>query len=158
MGGCGDGVELPRARLCGTARAPPVPSVKPVLVTSLPKKLHVKRTNWNLLRCAYMMLTFLFVSYNRGDWVSSRGLWTQRGRGTEGRPGRAGGGVAGRGGPAPHLLLLFASSSDWPRLPKCYCHYCNPEVDNRYGDREGGAAWRSAGSSHRITELWGSPK
>ncbi|XP_046287084.1 epididymal protein 13 [Marmota monax] len=59
--------------------------VKPVLVTSLPKKLHVKRTNWNLLRCAYMMLTFLFVSYNRGDW--------------------------------------------------CYCHYCNPEVDNRNDPR-----------------------
>ncbi|XP_048647432.1 epididymal protein 13 [Marmota marmota marmota] len=81
MGGCGDGVELPRATLCGTARAPPVPSVKPVLVTSLPKKLHVKRPNWNFFRCAYMMMTFLFVSYNRGDW--------------------------------------------------CYCHYCNPDVDNR---------------------------
>ncbi|KAG3255581.1 hypothetical protein H1C71_038543 [Ictidomys tridecemlineatus] len=57
------------------------PQVKPVLVTSLPQKLSVKRTHWNLFRCAYMMVTFLFVSYNRGDW--------------------------------------------------CYCHYCNPEVDNR---------------------------
>ncbi|XP_077889411.1 epididymal protein 13 [Ictidomys tridecemlineatus] len=56
-------------------------AVKPVLVTSLPQKLSVKRTHWNLFRCAYMMVTFLFVSYNRGDW--------------------------------------------------CYCHYCNPEVDNR---------------------------
>ncbi|XP_066228708.1 epididymal protein 13 [Saccopteryx leptura] len=27
-----------------------------------------KRNKWNILKCAYMMLTFLFVSYNKGDW------------------------------------------------------------------------------------------
>ncbi|XP_010856018.1 PREDICTED: uncharacterized protein LOC105001448 isoform X2 [Bison bison bison] len=46
-----------------------------------PKKPLKKKTGWNGLRCAYMMVTFLFVSYNKGDW--------------------------------------------------CYCHYCDPQVDNR---------------------------
>ncbi|KAM8788772.1 epididymal protein 13 [Rhynchonycteris naso] len=27
-----------------------------------------KKNKWNILKCAYMMLTFLFVSYNKGDW------------------------------------------------------------------------------------------
>uniref|UniRef100_A0A667ITH0 Epididymal protein 13 n=1 Tax=Lynx canadensis TaxID=61383 RepID=A0A667ITH0_LYNCA len=32
------------------------------------KKPPTKRTRWNLLKCTYMMVTFLFVSYNKGDW------------------------------------------------------------------------------------------
>ncbi|XP_047383224.1 epididymal protein 13 [Sciurus carolinensis] len=42
--------------------------VKPAMATVLPKKLTPKKNNWNFLRCAYMMMTFLFVSYNKGDW------------------------------------------------------------------------------------------
>ncbi|XP_057575681.1 epididymal protein 13 [Hippopotamus amphibius kiboko] len=55
--------------------------VKFLPTTTTPKKPLKKKTRWNALRCTYMMLTFLFVSYNKGDW--------------------------------------------------CYCHYCNPELDNR---------------------------
>ncbi|XP_032343513.1 epididymal protein 13 isoform X2 [Camelus ferus] len=55
--------------------------VKLFPATTTPKKPPKKKTRWNGLRCAYMMITFLFVSYNKGDW--------------------------------------------------CYCHYCNPELDNR---------------------------
>ncbi|XP_055267136.1 epididymal protein 13 [Moschus berezovskii] len=55
--------------------------VKFLPTATTPKKPLKKKTSWNGLRCAYMMVTFLFVSYNKGDW--------------------------------------------------CYCHYCNPEVDNR---------------------------
>ncbi|XP_045296359.1 epididymal protein 13 isoform X2 [Leopardus geoffroyi] len=32
------------------------------------KKPPTKRARWNLLKCTYMMVTFLFVSYNKGDW------------------------------------------------------------------------------------------
>nr|XP_020138848.1 uncharacterized protein LOC105867570 isoform X2 [Microcebus murinus] len=43
--------------------------VKPALATSPPKKLLPKRKNgWNFLKCAYMVMTFLFTSYNKGDW------------------------------------------------------------------------------------------
>ncbi|XP_035580836.1 epididymal protein 13 isoform X2 [Zalophus californianus] len=38
------------------------------LATTAPKKSPAKRTRWNMLKCAYMMVTFLFVSYNKGDW------------------------------------------------------------------------------------------
>ncbi|XP_059239195.1 epididymal protein 13 [Mustela nigripes] len=38
------------------------------LTTTAPKKPPAKRTRWNILKCAYMMVTFLFVSYNKGDW------------------------------------------------------------------------------------------
>uniref|UniRef100_A0A7N5KDE3 Epididymal protein 13 n=1 Tax=Ailuropoda melanoleuca TaxID=9646 RepID=A0A7N5KDE3_AILME len=38
------------------------------LATTTPKKPPTKRTSWNMLKCAYMMVTFLFVSYNKGDW------------------------------------------------------------------------------------------
>ncbi|XDA83932.1 hypothetical protein R6Z07M_013785 [Ovis aries] len=55
--------------------------VKLLPTATTPKKPLKKKTGWNGLRCAYMMVTFLFVSYNKGDW--------------------------------------------------CYCHYCNPDVDNR---------------------------
>ncbi|XP_043756630.1 epididymal protein 13 [Cervus elaphus] len=55
--------------------------VKFLPTATTPKKPLKQKTRWNGLRCAYMMVTFLFVSYNKGDW--------------------------------------------------CYCHYCNPEVDNR---------------------------
>ncbi|XP_023421893.1 epididymal protein 13 [Cavia porcellus] len=27
-----------------------------------------RRNSWSLLRCTYMVVTFLFVSYNKGDW------------------------------------------------------------------------------------------
>ncbi|XP_070355697.1 epididymal protein 13 isoform X3 [Equus asinus] len=33
-----------------------------------PKKPPRKKNKWSLLKCAYMMFTFLFVSYNKGDW------------------------------------------------------------------------------------------
>ncbi|XP_039736591.1 epididymal protein 13 [Pteropus medius] len=40
-----------------------------LLPTTIPtKKPPKKRNKWNLLKCAYMMVTFLFVSYNKGDW------------------------------------------------------------------------------------------
>ncbi|XP_068849295.1 epididymal protein 13 [Capricornis sumatraensis] len=55
--------------------------VKFLPTATTPKKPLKKKTAWNGLRCAYMMVTFLFVSYNKGDW--------------------------------------------------CYCHYCNPDADNR---------------------------
>ncbi|XP_070626372.1 epididymal protein 13-like [Bos indicus] len=55
--------------------------VKFLPTATTPKKPLKKKTGWNGLRCAYMMVTFLFVSYNKGDW--------------------------------------------------CYCHYCDPQVDNR---------------------------
>ncbi|XP_069313479.1 epididymal protein 13 [Eulemur rufifrons] len=43
--------------------------VKPALATSPSKKMLPKRKNgWNILKCAYMVMTFLFVSYNKGDW------------------------------------------------------------------------------------------
>uniref|UniRef100_A0A8C5Y4S3 Epididymal protein 13 n=1 Tax=Microcebus murinus TaxID=30608 RepID=A0A8C5Y4S3_MICMU len=50
--------------------SPPLSSaVKPALATSPPKKLLPKRKNgWNFLKCAYMVMTFLFTSYNKGDW------------------------------------------------------------------------------------------
>ncbi|XP_030873044.1 epididymal protein 13 [Leptonychotes weddellii] len=38
------------------------------LATTAPKKSPAKRTRWNMLKCAYMMVSFLFVSYNKGDW------------------------------------------------------------------------------------------
>uniref|UniRef100_A0A4X1T4H8 Epididymal protein 13 n=3 Tax=Sus scrofa TaxID=9823 RepID=A0A4X1T4H8_PIG len=39
------------------------------LPTPIPtKKPLKKRTRWSSLRCVYMILTFLFVSYNKGDW------------------------------------------------------------------------------------------
>ncbi|XP_045388525.1 epididymal protein 13 isoform X8 [Lemur catta] len=43
--------------------------VKPTLATGPSKKMLPKRKNgWNFLKCAYMVMTFLFVSYNKGDW------------------------------------------------------------------------------------------
>ncbi|XP_008589179.1 PREDICTED: uncharacterized protein LOC103606343 [Galeopterus variegatus] len=41
-------------------------TVKPFPATAPPKKL--RRNSWNFWKCAYMMMTFLFVSYNKGDW------------------------------------------------------------------------------------------
>lgn len=71
-----DGVELGKGGISGRAgqafsvhhshRALPE---KLSLATTTPKKPPTKRTSWNMLKCAYMMVTFLFVSYNRGDWV-----------------------------------------------------------------------------------------
>lgn len=47
-----------------------------------------------MLKCTYMMVTFLFVSYNKGDWVrrsfSSKGGWGGRGMGRERRRYREG--------------------------------------------------------------------
>ena len=43
--------------------------VKFLPTATTPKKPLKKKTGWNGLRCAYMMVTFLFVSYNKGDWV-----------------------------------------------------------------------------------------
>ncbi|CAD7692105.1 unnamed protein product [Nyctereutes procyonoides] len=39
-----------------------------------PKKPPSKRTRWNILKCTYMMVTFLFVSYNKGDWRTQQHL------------------------------------------------------------------------------------
>ncbi|XP_073913483.1 epididymal protein 13 [Castor canadensis] len=34
-----------------------------------PSKKHlVRKSSWNFMKCAYMMVTFFFVSYNKGDW------------------------------------------------------------------------------------------
>lgn len=37
-------------------------------------RVRVKNGGWNFLKCAYMVMTFFFVSYNKGDWVR-RPLW-----------------------------------------------------------------------------------
>ncbi|XP_054395246.1 epididymal protein 13 [Pongo abelii] len=43
--------------------------VKPFSGTTLSRKPLPKRKNmWNFLKCAYMVMTYLFVSYNKGDW------------------------------------------------------------------------------------------
>ncbi|XP_012785747.1 epididymal protein 13 [Ochotona princeps] len=42
--------------------------VKPTPATTPLKRPFPKRNTWNLLKCAYMMVTFLFMSYNKGDW------------------------------------------------------------------------------------------
>ncbi|XP_051063061.1 epididymal protein 13 [Phodopus roborovskii] len=31
-------------------------------------RVFVKTSGWSFWRCAYMVMTFLFVSYNKGDW------------------------------------------------------------------------------------------
>ncbi|XP_058386775.1 epididymal protein 13 [Diceros bicornis minor] len=36
--------------------------------TIIPTKKPQRRGGWSLMKCAYMMITFLFVSYNKGDW------------------------------------------------------------------------------------------
>ncbi|XP_036130814.1 epididymal protein 13 [Molossus molossus] len=36
-----------------------------------------KRSKWNILRCAYMMVTFLFVTYNKGDWCYCHYCYTE---------------------------------------------------------------------------------
>nr|XP_034348592.1 epididymal protein 13 isoform X1 [Arvicanthis niloticus] len=41
--------------------------VKPPPATTTARGL-VRSSGWNFLRCAYMVMTFLFVSYNKGDW------------------------------------------------------------------------------------------
>nr|XP_042126583.1 epididymal protein 13 isoform X2 [Peromyscus maniculatus bairdii] len=61
--------------------------VKSPPATTTAKAL-VRHGGWSFLRCAYMVMTFFFVSYNKGDW--------------------------------------------------CYCHYCNPDVDVRYGTARSG--------------------
>ncbi|XP_075392746.1 epididymal protein 13 [Tenrec ecaudatus] len=45
-------------------------SVEPCLSGSCHpiKVLPKKKNSWNVLKCIYMMVTFLFVSYNKGDW------------------------------------------------------------------------------------------
>ncbi|XP_076986785.1 epididymal protein 13 [Tamandua tetradactyla] len=43
--------------------------VKPPSATMTTKTPVLKKTNnWSMLKCAYMIATFLFVSYNKGDW------------------------------------------------------------------------------------------
>ncbi|XP_014198389.2 epididymal protein 13 [Pan paniscus] len=43
--------------------------VKPFSGTTPSRKPLPKRKNtWNFLKCAYMVMTYLFVSYNKGDW------------------------------------------------------------------------------------------
>ncbi|XP_040321372.1 epididymal protein 13 isoform X4 [Herpailurus yagouaroundi] len=41
------------------------------------KKPPTKRTRWNLLKCTYMMVTFLFVSYSKGDWCYGHSCSTE---------------------------------------------------------------------------------
>ncbi|XP_006166866.2 epididymal protein 13 isoform X4 [Tupaia chinensis] len=42
--------------------AKPAPAAEPA-----PRPL-LKRNSWNFVKCAYMVVTFLFTSYNKGDW------------------------------------------------------------------------------------------
>ncbi|XP_033079488.1 epididymal protein 13 [Trachypithecus francoisi] len=43
--------------------------VKPFSGTTPSRKPLPKRKNtWNFLKCAYMVTTYLFVPYNKGDW------------------------------------------------------------------------------------------
>ncbi|XP_039322110.1 epididymal protein 13 [Saimiri boliviensis] len=43
--------------------------VKPLAATTPSRKPPPKRRNrWNFLKCAYMVITYLFVTYNKGDW------------------------------------------------------------------------------------------
>ncbi|XP_032118966.1 epididymal protein 13 [Sapajus apella] len=43
--------------------------VKPLSATTPSRKPPPKRRNtWNFLKCAYMVITYLFVTYNKGDW------------------------------------------------------------------------------------------
>ncbi|PNJ03732.1 EDDM13 isoform 2, partial [Pongo abelii] len=35
------------------------------------KPLPKRKNMWNFLKCAYMVMTYLFVSYNKGDWGRS---------------------------------------------------------------------------------------
>ncbi|XP_048185283.1 epididymal protein 13 isoform X15 [Perognathus longimembris pacificus] len=44
----------------------PVNPMNPVKIP--PMRPSPRRSGWNFLKCAYMMVTFIFVSYNRGDW------------------------------------------------------------------------------------------
>ncbi|XP_045148622.1 epididymal protein 13 [Echinops telfairi] len=41
---------------------------KPQVTEHPIKVLPKKKNSWNVLKCIYMMVTFLFVSYNKGDW------------------------------------------------------------------------------------------
>ncbi|XP_011248969.1 epididymal protein 13 isoform X5 [Mus musculus] len=45
--------------------------VKPPPATTTVRGL-VRTSGWNFLRCAYMVITFFFVSYNKGDWCYCR--------------------------------------------------------------------------------------
>ncbi|XP_037058157.1 epididymal protein 13 [Peromyscus leucopus] len=36
--------------------------------TTTTAKALVRHGGWSFLRCAYMVMTFFFVSYNKGDW------------------------------------------------------------------------------------------
>ncbi|XP_029335108.1 epididymal protein 13 [Mus caroli] len=45
--------------------------VKPPPATTTVRGL-VRSSGWNFLRCAYMVITFFFVSYNKGDWCYCR--------------------------------------------------------------------------------------
>lgn len=46
-------------------------------------RVRVKNGGWNFLKCAYMVMTFFFVSYNKGDWVR-RPLWVDAFQSMEG--------------------------------------------------------------------------
>ncbi|ELV11446.1 hypothetical protein TREES_T100017425 [Tupaia chinensis] len=59
--------------------AKPAPAAEPA-----PRPL-LKRNSWNFVKCAYMVVTFLFTSYNKGDWVRAE---------------------SGRGGPSGHRRAL----------------------------------------------------
>ncbi|XP_062033582.1 epididymal protein 13 [Lepus europaeus] len=42
--------------------------VKLIPATTPSKRPFPRRNSWNFLKCAYMMMTFFFTSYNKGDW------------------------------------------------------------------------------------------
>uniref|UniRef100_A0A5F9DRG6 Epididymal protein 13 n=1 Tax=Oryctolagus cuniculus TaxID=9986 RepID=A0A5F9DRG6_RABIT len=42
--------------------------VKLTPATTPSKRPFPRRNSWNFLKCAYMMMTFFFTSYNKGDW------------------------------------------------------------------------------------------
>ena len=70
-----------------------LPLVKPPPATTTARGL-VRSSGWNFLRCAYMVITFFFVSYNKGDWVRME-LSIYGGREGEREGGRGGGSIMG---------------------------------------------------------------
>ena len=72
-----------------------LPLVKPPPATTTARGL-VRSSGWNFLRCAYMVITFFFVSYNKGDWVRME-LSIYGGSEGEREGGRGGGSIMGEG-------------------------------------------------------------
>jgi hypothetical protein len=60
---------------CGWSKSFSLVSPVQLAPATTPSKKHlVRKSSWNFMKCAYMMVTFFFVSYNKGDWVRKCGL------------------------------------------------------------------------------------